>query len=109
MLRIGRPGRAGASGQAISFCSEEHRDDLREIERLLGKAIPVLHHSIKTAPPEIAEGGSYAKQVSAQSDQAARAAYKPATPQQQKGEFWRSRRKRSTRGWAGPRFKRRGR
>ena len=48
--RIGRTGRAGAGGQAISFCSEEQRDDLREIERLLGRPIPVLHHSIK-APP----------------------------------------------------------
>jgi len=46
--RIGRTGRAGARGQAISFCSEEQRDDLREIERLLGRSIPVLQHSIRT-------------------------------------------------------------
>jgi ATP-dependent RNA helicase RhlE len=95
--RIGRTGRAGASGQAISFCSEEQRDDLREIERLLGKAIPVLHHSIKTAAPMIAEGGPHSRQVSARTGQAARAAHKPATPQQQKDDFWRSRRGRSTR------------
>ena len=51
--RIGRTGRAGARGQAISFCSEEQRADLHEIERLLGNAIPVLHHSIKTKMPAI--------------------------------------------------------
>jgi len=106
--RIGRTGRAGARGQAISFCSEEQRDDLREIERLLGEAIPVLHHSIKTAAPVIAEGGLHPRQVSARTGQAARAAHKPATPQQQKDDFWRSRRKRRTQGWAKPRFKRRG-
>ena len=107
--RIGRTGRAGARGQAISFCSEEQRDDLREIERLLGKAIPVLHHSIKTAAPVIAEGRLHPRQVSARTGQAVRAAHKPATPQQQKDDFWRSRRKRRTQGWAKPRFKRRGR
>ena len=40
--RIGRTGRAGALGQAISFCCEGQRGDLREIERLLGNTIPVL-------------------------------------------------------------------
>jgi len=107
--RIGRTGRAGASGQAISFCSEEQRDDLREIERLLGKSIPVLHHSIKATSPAIEEGGSHHRQVSARSDQAARASHKSASPQQQKDTFWRSRRKRGTGGWGGSRFKRRGR
>lgn len=34
--RIGRTGRAGASGIAISFCSPEERRELRDIERLLG-------------------------------------------------------------------------
>ncbi len=48
--RIGRTGRAGASGQAISFCSRDERDQLRDIERLLGRPIPVLPHSIKCAP-----------------------------------------------------------
>ncbi len=38
--RIGRTARAGADGQALSFCSAEERDDLRAIERLLGKPIP---------------------------------------------------------------------
>jgi ATP-dependent RNA helicase RhlE len=33
--RIGRTGRAGAPGAAVSFCAEEERGNLRAIERLL--------------------------------------------------------------------------
>lgn len=39
--RIGRTGRAGASGQAISFCDQEERAYLRDIEKLIGKKVPV--------------------------------------------------------------------
>lgn len=38
--RIGRTGRAGASGVAISFCTEVEFDELRDIEKVLGHAIP---------------------------------------------------------------------
>ncbi len=37
--RIGRTGRAGATGRAISFCSREERGLLRDIERLTTKPI----------------------------------------------------------------------
>ena len=39
--RIGRTARAGAGGDAISFCCAEERAYLREIERLLTKPVPV--------------------------------------------------------------------
>ena len=39
--RIGRTGRAGASGIAVSFCNIEERSLLRDIEKLICKAIPV--------------------------------------------------------------------
>jgi ATP-dependent RNA helicase RhlE len=39
--RIGRTGRAGAAGTAISFCDQEEKEFLRDIERLIGKKIPV--------------------------------------------------------------------
>ena len=39
--RIGRTGRAGASGIALSFCSREEKAYLRDIERLIKKSIPV--------------------------------------------------------------------
>jgi ATP-dependent RNA helicase RhlE len=38
--RIGRTGRAGASGIAISFCEGEERDYLRDIQKLIEKQIP---------------------------------------------------------------------
>lgn len=38
--RIGRTARAGAAGIALSFCSADELDDLRAIEKLLGKKIP---------------------------------------------------------------------
>jgi ATP-dependent RNA helicase RhlE len=40
--RIGRTARAGADGTAISFCSAQERDYLRDIERLLRRTIPVV-------------------------------------------------------------------
>ena len=39
--RIGRTGRAGARGVAISLCTPEERQELRAIERLLGKRLTV--------------------------------------------------------------------
>lgn len=41
--RIGRTGRAGASGIALSFCSREERAYLKDIERLIKKSVPVKH------------------------------------------------------------------
>jgi ATP-dependent RNA helicase RhlE len=38
--RIGRTGRAGATGRAIAFCDLEERALLRDIERLIGRVIP---------------------------------------------------------------------
>lgn len=41
--RIGRTARAGNSGVAVSFCDTEEKRLLRQIERLLGKGIPITH------------------------------------------------------------------
>jgi ATP-dependent RNA helicase RhlE len=40
--RIGRTGRAGASGSAISFCDRSERTYLADIEKLIRKKIPVV-------------------------------------------------------------------
>jgi ATP-dependent RNA helicase RhlE len=40
--RIGRTGRAGSNGVAISFCDREEREYLRDIQKLLAKSIPVI-------------------------------------------------------------------
>jgi len=42
--RIGRTGRAGANGTAISFCDAEERAFLKDIEKLIAKKIPVIEN-----------------------------------------------------------------
>ncbi|MBU3744611.1 MAG: DEAD/DEAH box helicase [Sediminibacterium sp.] len=52
--RIGRTGRAGASGIAISFCEQEEIVFLRDIQKLTGIQIPVVHEH-----PYPAQANSY--------------------------------------------------
>lgn len=40
--RIGRTGRAGASGDAVSFCDREEQGLLRAVERLIGSRVPTI-------------------------------------------------------------------
>lgn len=40
--RIGRTGRAGSSGIAIGFCDAEEKAYLKDIQKLIGKEIPVI-------------------------------------------------------------------
>lgn len=40
--RIGRTGRAGASGISISFCDQEEKEYLQDIQKLIGKNIPAV-------------------------------------------------------------------
>ncbi len=40
--RIGRTGRAGASGISLSFCDAEEKEFLKDIQKLIGKPIPVV-------------------------------------------------------------------
>ncbi|MBN1410901.1 MAG: DEAD/DEAH box helicase [Spirochaetales bacterium] len=40
--RIGRTGRAGLGGTAISFCAEEEKQCLKDITRLISRQIPVV-------------------------------------------------------------------
>ncbi len=39
--RIGRTGRAGMEGKAVSFCDEDERSDLKNIQKLIGFIMPV--------------------------------------------------------------------
>lgn len=48
--RIGRTGRAGRSGKAISFVAPSQKADIRKIERLIRKSLPIL--SLPKLPPE---------------------------------------------------------
>jgi ATP-dependent RNA helicase RhlE len=40
--RIGRTGRAGNNGIAISFCDANEKTELKDIQKLIGKMIPVI-------------------------------------------------------------------
>ncbi len=40
--RIGRTGRAGRDGSAISFCRADEKNYLKQIEKLLGRKLPVV-------------------------------------------------------------------
>ncbi len=42
--RIGRTGRAGAKGVAISFCATEEKKDLQNIQKLIGFTLPIKTH-----------------------------------------------------------------
>ncbi|MEI7893026.1 MAG: DEAD/DEAH box helicase [Myxococcales bacterium] len=51
--RIGRTGRAGAAGRAISFCDRDERAFLADIERLIRHRLPVTGNQdpVEAAPP----------------------------------------------------------
>ena len=55
--RIGRTGRAGASGKALSFCDHEEKEFLRDIQRLIKREVPILteHPFVMTGGPKKAE------------------------------------------------------
>ena len=55
--RIGRTGRAGASGIALSFCDEEELNYLKDINKLTGQAISIIdEHPYPMSPALIAKG-----------------------------------------------------
>jgi len=57
--RIGRTARAGAGGDAVSFCSSSERDCLRDIEKVLRMSIPVeSNHPYHSAAAQYATGAA---------------------------------------------------
>jgi len=63
--RIGRTGRAGGSGKAISFAMPDQQRDVRDIEHLIRKQIPVTPHgggAFITAAPRRFGGNRHLRQ-----------------------------------------------
>lgn len=58
--RIGRTGRAGNAGVAIAFCDTEEKEALRDIQKLIGKIIPVVENH--PFPAGTAPGATQTKQ-----------------------------------------------
>ncbi|MEO6730447.1 MAG: DEAD/DEAH box helicase [Ferruginibacter sp.] len=56
--RIGRTGRAGNTGIALSFCDAEERTELKDIQKLIGKNIPIID-----SHPYPLSAGSFVPQV----------------------------------------------
>ncbi len=63
--RIGRTGRAGANGTALSFCDLEEREFLRDIQRLIAKQVPVIeeHPYPMPKPVEVVRNTVFMKQM----------------------------------------------
>jgi len=68
--RIGRTGRAGAKGTALSFCDAEEKAYLKDIEKMIGKKIPVIedhpyplmdHNPIKAPKQEQRQRSNHAR------------------------------------------------
>ncbi|GAB3886164.1 DEAD/DEAH box helicase [Spirosoma agri] len=63
--RIGRTGRAGNDGIALSFCDDEETEYLRDIHKLIGKRVPVIEDhpyvlnisAASVAPAQPRQGG----------------------------------------------------
>ena len=49
--RIGRTGRAGLGGDAVTFCCSDELDRLKTVEKLIGKKIPVLESPFPMVVP----------------------------------------------------------
>ncbi|UYZ63888.1 DEAD/DEAH box helicase [Hymenobacter weizhouensis] len=58
--RIGRTGRAGANGTALSFCDDEERAYLQDIQKLIRRQVPVVQEhpfqSAEVAPVPLSGG-----------------------------------------------------
>jgi ATP-dependent RNA helicase RhlE len=70
--RIGRTARAGASGKALSFCDAEEKAFLKDIEKIIGKPIPVdsdqPYHSEEVANSRTLSKGKAKAQIEAREE-----------------------------------------
>lgn len=82
--RIGRTGRAGHSGIAVSFCSSEELPLLKDIQKLIGKTIPLVEDH-----PYISKAGIAAHREAADNLKAKAKENKRFRGSRTNGDFWR--------------------
>ena len=75
--RIGRTGRAGLGGMAISFCDQEEKGLLRDIQKLISKSIPVVEDN---PFPLVAMPSDVSDKPSQPSGRSSRSTGRPARP-----------------------------
>ena len=82
--RIGRTGRAGAKGIALSFCDSEERSYLRDIEKLISKKIDVVKdHPFVSDQKVTSEQKSEAKK-----ETTGRSKYRPSQKERKRQKQW---------------------
>ncbi|MFE1602563.1 DEAD/DEAH box helicase [Methylobacterium sp. ID0610] len=79
--RIGRTARAGADGLAISFCNEEERAYLRDIERLTRQKVPEMAIPEGFVPPSRQEAAEAVAESERDRRQAGPRGQRPGRPQ----------------------------
>lgn len=82
--RIGRTGRAGHEGIAISFCESEELTYLKDIQKLIGKTIPVVKDH-----PFVTKEGIAAREVKTEEIKEKAKAKKVYQGSRSNGDFWR--------------------
>lgn len=101
--RIGRTGRAGHGGTAISFCDIEERKSLRDIERLCARTIPrVTDHPFPPTENDSAPVAAQSSRPAAMGFAGSAAANMPMQPTRSGSGANRRRRSGRTRPFSGP-------
>ena len=88
--RIGRTGRAGHDGIALSFCESEELPYLKDIQKLIGKNIPVIKEH-----PFVTAVGVKAQEIKTEEIKAKAKENKIYRGNRSNGDYWR-RKKRTT-------------
>ena len=88
--RIGRTGRAGHDGIALSFCESEELPYLKDIQKLIGKNIPVIKEH-----PFVTADGLKAQEIKTEEIKAKTKENKIYRGSRTNGDFWRRKKRTS--------------
>ena len=79
--RIGRTGRAGSVGHAISLAMPNQRADVRSIERVIKQTLKISEHGLKGRPVQTQPSAEYRTESSRPFESRPRTAYAPRRPE----------------------------